>query len=90
MNLNKKYGPFTGWEWMGAGVFTSLVGAFVLTLYLSAADGNYVVPESNITFGINGMTETRCINGFKFIVGERGHVQQMLNENGGGVKCGSQ
>ena len=43
--------------------------------------------QSNISFGINGLTETRCINGYQFIVGSSGSAQQVLGANGGGVTC---
>ena len=42
---------------------------------------------SNVSMGINGMTESRCIDGYKFIIGQRGFIQQMIDENGHGVKC---
>lgn len=87
MNMRKKYGPFTITEWTIASIFIAVVGAFIIALANSPAPAGYVSPVSNITYGINGMTETRCINGFKFIVGEQGRVQQMLNETGGGIKC---
>ena len=46
-----------------------------------------VLGASNISYGINGVTETRCINGMKFVVGQSGSVQQILGPNGGGVPC---
>lgn len=39
------------------------------------------------TWGINGLTETRCINGYRFIIGKHGHIQQMLDAQGRGVAC---
>jgi hypothetical protein len=45
------------------------------------------VSNANISYGINGVTETRCINGMKFVVGQSGSVQQILGPNGGGVPC---
>lgn len=42
---------------------------------------------SNISWGVNGMTEGRCIEGYKFIVSERGQARQILDEFGKGVKC---
>ena len=43
--------------------------------------------SSNVSMGINGMTESRCIDGYKFIIGQRGFPQQVIGANGGGVKC---
>ena len=44
-------------------------------------------PTNNISWGVNGMTESRCIEGYKFVVGERGQARQILDEFGKGVKC---
>lgn len=41
----------------------------------------------NVSYGFNGMTEERCQSGFKFIVGQHGHIQQLLDQNGHGVPC---
>ncbi len=43
--------------------------------------------NSNISYGINGMTESRCIEGYKFILGTDGNARQILDEFGKGVKC---
>ena len=43
--------------------------------------------NSNISFGVNGLTESRCIEGYKFIVGEQGQARQILDEFGKGVRC---
>lgn len=42
---------------------------------------------NNVSWGVNGMTESRCIEGYKFVVGERGQARQILDEFGKGVKC---
>ena len=41
----------------------------------------------NITYGVNGMTESRCIENYKFVVGQDGNARQILDEFGKGVKC---
>jgi prepilin-type N-terminal cleavage/methylation domain-containing protein len=43
--------------------------------------------NGNISFGVNGMTESRCIEGYKFVVGEQGQARQILDEFGKGVRC---
>ena len=43
--------------------------------------------NSNISYGVNGMTESRCIEGYKFIIGEHGQPRQILDEFGKGVRC---
>lgn len=34
-----------------------------------------------------GLTETRCIDGYKFVVGDGGQARQMVDANGRGVPC---
>lgn len=43
--------------------------------------------NSNVSWGINGLTESRCIEGYKFIIGEQGQPRQILDEFGKGVRC---
>jgi hypothetical protein len=43
--------------------------------------------QSNISWGINGMTESRCIEGYKFIIDQHGTSRQILDEFGKGAKC---
>ena len=42
---------------------------------------------SNISWGVNGVTESRCIEGYKFVIGEHGQPRQILDEFGKGVRC---
>ncbi len=58
-----------------------VIGSIVLGA-ISALSGN-----SNISIGINGMTESRCIEGYKFVIGEQGQPRQILDEFGKGVRC---
>lgn len=45
-------------------------------------------PKNNdFSYGVNGLTETRCIAGYKHVVGEQGQARQVLDENGRGIKC---
>lgn len=43
--------------------------------------------HGSITIGINGITETRCINGYQFVIGEGGQARQVLDEFGKGARC---
>ena len=52
-------------------------------LGLGAINGS----NSNITYGAMGMTESRCIEGYKFIMDQRGNSRQILDEFGKGVRC---
>ena len=46
--------------------------------------------NGNISYGVNGMTESRCIEGYKFVIGSDGNARQILDEFGKGVRCGEQ
>ena len=63
-------------------IVISIIG-IVLAITFNAVNGD----SNKVQFGVNGMSETRCINGYTFIVGRNGSVQQMLNAQGGGVQC---
>jgi competence protein ComGC len=56
-----------------------LIGAGFLTQ-------NQMGPQA-YSYGANGLIEVRCMNNLKFVVGENGHVTQMLDSEGHGVKC---
>jgi prepilin-type N-terminal cleavage/methylation domain-containing protein len=43
--------------------------------------------NNSISMGINGMTESRCIEGYKFIVSQDGSARQILDEFGKGARC---
>lgn len=43
--------------------------------------------NSSVSLGINGMTESRCIEGYKFIISQEGNPRQILDEFGKGVRC---
>lgn len=43
--------------------------------------------NSNISIGVNGMMESRCVEGYKFVVDQNGHSRQILDEFGKGVRC---
>lgn len=62
-----------------------IIGLTVLMFiagFVGGTSGN-----SNISYGINGMTESRCIEGYKFILDTKGNTRQILDEFGKGVKC---
>jgi prepilin-type N-terminal cleavage/methylation domain-containing protein len=71
---------FTLIELMICIAIAGILGSIAFSFFASKTD-------SNTTWGINGFTETRCINGYTFVVGQRGHLQQMIGTNGGGVPC---
>jgi len=60
-------------------------------MILSAVGFNYYIGSqngfSNISVGVNGMTESRCIDGYKFIIGQDGQTRQIMDSVGHGVQC---
>jgi len=61
------------------------MGMIVISIIAGAVGG--MSGNSNISYGINGMTESRCIEGYKFIVGQDGSARQILDEFGKGARC---
>lgn len=57
----------------------------IVMLFTGVSAG--VSGNSNISWGVNGMTESRCIDGYKFIVDQNGNTRQILDEFGKGAKC---
>ena len=79
--MNKQRGYFTMIEIMICVAIVAILGIAGFGWY------NSLKGSGNITYGYNGATESRCIDGYKFIVGQRGFVQQVIGANGGGVQC---
>lgn len=73
---------FTLIELMTVIVIVSIFIMIAIPAIIGTSQGN-----SNISYGINGMTETRCIEGYKFIMGTEGNPRQILDELGKGVRC---
>lgn len=59
----------------------------MIVMSIMAAGFSGMSGNSNISYGINGMTESRCIEGYKFIMGTEGSPRQILDEFGKGVRC---
>jgi prepilin-type N-terminal cleavage/methylation domain-containing protein len=72
---------FTLIEMMIVIVFILTLGLMVMGAVSGSTQGN------TISWGVNGMTEMRCIDGYKFVVGDRGQARQVMDEFGKGVKC---
>lgn len=64
-----------------------MVVIVVLMILALTVLGFTSTPTSTISFGINGLTEVRCIEGYKFVVGENGQARQILDEFGKGARC---
>ena len=62
----------------------------VITIAIICIIGGIIHTNSkNVSVGINGIVETRCINGLQFIVGEKGRSTQVMDTYGHGVSCTS-
>ena len=73
---------FTLIELMIVIAIVGILAAIILPAVFGSSQGN-----TNISWGVNGVTESRCIEGYKFVVGERGQARQILDEFGKGVRC---
>ena len=75
---------FTLIEMMIVAGIIIILGTFVMGF---VGAGTTAMGSNTISWGINGMTESRCIEGYKFVIGEHGHPRQILDEFGKGVRC---
>lgn len=60
-----------------------VIGMVVLSIIAGAIGAT----KDNISIGLNGVTESRCIENYKFIIGQDGNARQILDEFGKGVRC---
>jgi len=74
---------FTLIELMITIVIVMIFGTIGFNFYIGSQNG-----FSNVSMGINGMTESRCIDGYKFIIGQDGQTRQIMDSVGHGVQCG--
>lgn len=66
-------------------ILLAIIG-IVAMVVISAIAGT-TAQGNSLSFGFNGVTETRCIDGFKFVVGADGNARQVLDEFGKGARC---
>ena len=89
MNRNEKMkSGFTLIELMIVIAIFGIISAIVLPAFFAKTDNNDNTGiVSNLSGGINGFVENRCISGYKFIIGSNGQVTQILNGQGRGIEC---
>lgn len=76
--------------WYRQGGFTLIelmIVIAIIAILLSLLFGFIGVGSTNAQWGINGLTETRCIDGYTFVIGARGQPTQVLDSFGKGVPC---
>ena len=71
-------------------VMVGIVFAAVIVLIALPVIMGGPVSSGNISVGFNGMTESRCIENYKFIISQDGNARQILDEFGKGVRCETQ
>ncbi len=74
---------FTLIELILAVVIIAIVSFMVAATYSAVSAGGL----SNVSFGLNGMLETRCMGGYMFTIDQAGHTRQILDEFGKAAKC---
>lgn len=67
-------------------IVIAIIG-ILAAIIVPAVMGHSTNSTTNYSWGINGMTESRCIEGYKFIINQDGHTRQILDEFGKGVRC---
>lgn len=72
---------FTLIELLIAVAFIAIIGMMAANL-AGFASGN-----SQVSFGLSGVTEVRCMGGYQFIIGPDGNTRQVLDEFGKGARC---
>lgn len=72
---------FTLIELMIVVAIVGIIGAVVVPMFMGKTSGN------TISTGYNGMIESRCVEGLKFVIGHDGRATQIMDTLGHGVKC---
>lgn len=72
---------FTLIELLVALVFVFVFGMVFFNIIMGV-NGN-----SNISFGLGGMIESRCVGGYQYTIDNVGTARQVLSEFGKGVPC---
>jgi len=72
----------------GVTLIELMIGIAIGLIFLSLLAGGAGVMSgnSNISVGVNGVMESRCIEGYKFII-TQDSTRQILDEFGKGVRC---
>lgn len=66
-----------------------MIVVFIVGIFVAIISEGISGNPGNVSIGINGITETRCIGGYTFLVSPDGTTRQIYNNIGHGVQCGS-
>lgn len=61
-------------------IFLAIVGGAI-------SSDNTKSKKTTISYGVNGLTEVRCIDNYKFVLSSNGDTRQVMDSLGRGVKC---
>ena len=64
-----------------------MIGVVVLSLVGIVVMGANVGSGGKLSWGVTGMTEERCIAGYKHVVDQQGQARQVMSEQGKGIPC---
>ena len=73
---------FTLIELMIVVAIVAIIAAIAIPAIFGVANN-----DREMSVGINGVTEVRCIDGYKFVIGSGGQARQVMDEYGHGVRC---
>ena len=69
------------------GIALMIAGLLLFWFFLMLFSATSTSNGGTVTYGLNGVVESHCMDGYRVVVGARGHVTQLLDEQGHGIKC---
>ena len=77
----------TGFTLIELMIVIAILAILVAIIVPAATGGGGSNMPNNLSWGFNGVTESRCIGGYQFVVGQDGGARQIMDEMGRGVRC---
>lgn len=69
-------------------IIVAIASILITIAFAALTSKNDKLEKSVTSWGVNGLTEVRCIDNYKFVVSTDGSVRQVMSETGHGVSCG--
>lgn len=69
----------------GYTVIELLIVCIVLGIVFTISFG--IIAGGNLSVGVNGIVESRCINGVQFVVTANGNTRQVFDQFGKALEC---